>query len=227
MDTYHGCSLSTPLSSATPARCSFTGVRGREFLRTSGVGVVESSPPKTKNDAGERRPPTIAYTEVGRPVSSLRGATSRGAWSEYHAACLARPLGLVARLVRRPEQLLGSLLGSDGDADARRGVHHMPLLAGFEGHAQPSWKRSATLCALLASVTSSSRTANSSPPIRAARSEPRKDSLKRSATARSTLSPSWWPKESFTSLKSSRSTNITATLEARRLARERALERCS
>src|SRR5215203_261172 len=137
MDTYHGCSLSTPLSSATPARCSFTGVRGREFLRTSGVGVVESSPPKTKNDAGERRPPTIAYTEVGRPVSSLRGATSRGAWSEYHAACLARPLGLVARLVRRPEQLLGSLLGSDGDADARRGVHHMPLLAGFEGHAQP------------------------------------------------------------------------------------------
>jgi formate-dependent phosphoribosylglycinamide formyltransferase (GAR transformylase) len=50
------------------------------------------------------------------------------------------------------------------------------------------------------------------PPSRAATSAFRRHHVRRLATSRSTLSPSWWPNESFMSLKSSRSMNSKATL---------------
>ena len=96
-----------------------TLVRGRYVQRTSSVvgawNVARRNPKTPAVREGVER----TGHEVGRSVSSLRDATSRETWGEYHAACLAHPLGLVSRLVRCPHQLLGSLLGSYGDADAR------------------------------------------------------------------------------------------------------------
>ena len=57
---------------------------------------------------------------------------------------------------------------------------------------------------------SSIRTANSSPPKRAAVSPPRRQSVRRLATATRRLSPAAWPRLSLTSLKSSRSRKSTA-----------------
>ena len=59
--------------------------------------------------------------------------------------------------------------------------------------------------------TSSSRTANSSPPRRAAVSSARSSVRSRPASAISSSSPCAWPSRSLTSLKSSTSTNSTAT----------------
>ena len=61
------------------------------------------------------------------------------------------------------------------------------------------------------STSSSHRTANSSPPSRATVSAARVASPRRSPTATSNASPAWWPKESLTALKSSRSISTTAT----------------
>ena len=78
------------------------------------------------------------------------------------------------------------------------------------GCSSPAWMRAAIVCASSGSSGSSTRTANSSPPRRATVSELRTQPSSRLATWRSSSSPAACPSESFTVLKSSRSTNRTA-----------------
>ena len=59
-------------------------------------------------------------------------------------------------------------------------------------------------------ATSSSSSVNSSPPRRATVSSGRSAASSRCATAISSWSPTWWPSESLTTLKRSRSRNSTA-----------------
>jgi hypothetical protein len=65
-----------------------------------------------------------------------------------------------------------------------------------------------------------SSTMNSSPPIRATRSEVRVPARSRSAIVWSTLSPAAWPSPSLTALKPSRSRNTSALRVRWRPARE-------
>ena len=86
---------------------------------------------------------------------------------------------------------------------------------------------SSSFCATRAAswllATSESTTTNSSPPKRETRSESRTVVEMRWATLRSKSSPTWWPSESFTVLKLSRSMNSTASELPRRRAMARAL----
>ena len=77
--------------------------------------------------------------------------------------------------------------------------------------ANAAMMRSATTTTSSGPSRRSSRTANSSPPKRAMVSDGRTHSHSRSATAISSSSPTAWPSVSLTVLKSSRSTNSTAT----------------
>jgi hypothetical protein len=79
------------------------------------------------------------------------------------------------------------------------------------GSLKASTIRPATRTASAGFSTSSTMTVNSSPPKRAKVSSGRRHPLRRSPTATSRRSPTSWPKESFTSLKLSRSINSTAT----------------
>ena len=80
----------------------------------------------------------------------------------------------------------------------------------WNGSCSVCWTRSAITVASRASQTSSSRIVNSSPPRRATVSPGRRADSSRRATAISSRSPTWWPSESLTSLKRSRSRNSTA-----------------
>src|SRR6266480_1121253 len=70
-------------------------------------------------------------------------------------------------------------------------------------------------CAITAASSAAFRpfhsSTKSSPPSRASVSSRLSVFCSRSATARSSASPAWWPSESFTSLKRSRSTQSTAS----------------
>jgi hypothetical protein len=126
-----------------------------------------------------------------------------------------------------PEQATGPVLGVDaeGDSDAGAGVD----LAPFQAKGLRSWSttRSATSVASLAPATSSSITANSSPPRRATVSSGRMQARRLLEIATNNWSPASWPRESLTRLKSSRSTNRIATAFPRRSVRVTACPRRS
>src|SRR5215217_9527379 len=94
MDTYHGWSLTTPLSSATTARSLFTKARRREILRTSRFcalrpnGVLRSSR-RCKNV------PAPGHSRIAEEVRVLRGGLALDA------------LYLLARDVDRAGELVG------------------------------------------------------------------------------------------------------------------------
>ena len=92
------------------------------------------------------------------------------------------------------------------------------------GALRASAMRSATRSAISVVPPVSSSSANSSPPNRATVSPGRADALSRSPTTTSSWSPTGWPRLSFTTLKSSRSRNSTATGPSSRSARSSAWE---
>src|SRR5579862_2721479 len=79
-------------------------------------------------------------------------------------------------------------------------------------------------CSASSSVDSGMITANSSPPTRHGTSAVRTTSRMRADASASTASPARWPIRSLTSLKSSRSNTMSASLRAHRLPRERLVE---
>ena len=84
-------------------------------------------------------------------------------------------------------------------------------------------RRAAATRERLVAVARRSSTANSSPPRRASRSPPRDRVLQARADRRSSRSPAWWPSESLTSLKPSRSISMRRGGRARR-AQDRVVE---
>ena len=154
-----------------------------------------------------------------------------------HLLGLAHGGELVA--VRADVQLVAALAGALGRVHRRVGLADRssavapspPMLTPMEGSAvwgrppsscgaerAPS-RRSAIWTTSERSGMPCSRTANSSPPRRAAVSMPRRVARRRSATPTSSSSPAAWPSVSLMALKSSRSTNATDTISSCRAAR--------
>ena len=111
---------------------------------------------------------------------------------------------------------------SEATSEASRALA-MPMLAVTEtcwspmryGARSSRTSRSAIATERFRSGVSSVSTANSSPPSRATRSPSRTEPAIRSVTATSRASPAAWPRESLTTLKSSRSRNRTAVTGSR------------
>jgi hypothetical protein len=130
---------------------------------------------------------------------------------EHYASCFARALGLVHRQVCGMHQLFGLLFSTYSYADARGSVQPELISIGegdtklcLEVLCDPN--RSAGIGDVL------QQDGELIPPRRAPMSASRKHLFKRLATSRSTLSPSWWPKASFMSLREASSSSLIAAL---------------
>ena len=112
-----------------------------------------------------------------------------------------------------PEQVFeaasGSMSGviSQTPKEMCRGADQSPKLMGV---CSTAWARVWALASAVARSAWTRMTANSSPPMRATVSDARTARCKRRATSISSRSPMWWPSESLTRLKWSRSSIITA-----------------
>ena len=149
---------------------------------------------------------------VGQSMRWL-GAGAVGA--EELVAAPAVLLGPVHRGVGVADERVGVVVGPGrrGDPDARADLGRLP--ADRDGDATASRIRCATSWSSPRSATCCMSTTNSSPPKRATMSWARTALRSRAAAVRRSASPASWPRTSFTSLKRSRSMNISATVPVR------------
>ena len=207
-----------PLRSAVATMAAVSGLDGCWWRQRSRASAPVSAPLATASRGWRwmasswcsmawRRSPS---SDIARLASrSMRRSNTRWATPP---ACLAE---YMARSARRNSSSASSAPGL---------ARAIPMLADMRTICSRRWKaRSAEATALVATSDAmvSARTAsaprrgsritNSSPPRRATKSSGRSWSARRPATCWSSRSPREWPRESFTRLNPSRSTNSRAT----------------
>ena len=211
----------SPIAGITPAdSAAAKKSAGRSRPRTGWSQRSRASAPTMRPEA-ERDDRLVDERQLARAPGRRAGRASRleplahgrlHAGLEHHHLPLARALRPVHRDVRVAQQVAGGLDApfARGDAEAR--AEHDLAAGDANGQRAPPRPRAPRSAGRPRDHRrSSTSTANSSPPSRAAVSPRARNEAAAASSSTSSWSPVAWPKLSLTFLKSSRSMNSTVT----------------
>ena len=184
--------------------------------RTSQVGDrsrADRGPPGVR---GGTSAPGVDTARTRSRIGSEHAVTVGGRLGAEELVAAAAPLlGAVHRGVGVADERVGVVVRARGGRDPDAGADLRGLATDVDRRRERVEDALGQLVELPRSETCWRRTTNSSPPKRATTSWARTALRSRAAALTSSTSPRSWPRTSLTSLKPSRSTNISATVPVR------------